>query len=317
MKILKHILPLFTAILVMSCEKEIEIKIEDHESKLTIATHLEADSIPRVIVAHSLHSTLARSQYKVLSDAQVVLFENSVAVDTLSYFNDSTNNDPVLKVGEFKGDYVIQAGKTYKVQANQGDFETAFGQTVCPSKSIEITDVDLSGIQIKTVNEGGVQSSYYRTGKLKFKLSHPLSKDYHYFLSIVDRDGEIEGGFIVTSNDFIITKEEYNETRDPIDGAEWYNQDLYFSGASLNSTTSFTIEINPGDDIWYYESDPTDALVLRLEVQNYDCHEFNLKMENYKDAQYNPFAEMVFLYDNIQGGYGIVSAKTKYEKVLE
>jgi hypothetical protein len=270
---------------------------------------LIVDSIPQVLVSKSAHSFASSQSVETLPQAKVILFENNITVDTLSYSIDGYN-----PMGIFKGDYRIKAHKAYKIQASHSNFGIAYGETVCPSNLISITDVDVSGVRTETVAEGEYELQYRRTGKLKLKLTHPSSSNYHYFLSITDQGGEIKDGFEITSRDFIVSKEAYKETRD-LDGAVYYKSNLYFSGASFNSTTTLTIEINPGDDTWEYESDPTDDLVVKLEVLNHDDYQFSRKMEEYEDGQYNPFAEMIFLYDNIQGGYGIVGAKVKYEKI--
>jgi len=41
------------------------------------------------------------------------------------------------------------------------------------------------------------------------------------------------------------------------------------------------------------------------------------KMNEYEESNYNPFVEMVFLPNNIKGGYGVVSAKMVYEKIIQ
>jgi len=318
MKIYKYIVITILVTLFSSCQKEINIDIATHEPKLTINCHLIAGSVPEAVISHSIHSTSNSSNLTALPFAEVVLFENNIPVDTLQHFNDSSDSWGNYEVGVFRGDYIIKTGETYKVQVNEDNYETAYGETVCPGNSIEITEIDLTEMRIDSVMSYWYPDTfdYFRTGKLKLKFSGPLNEDLHYFLSITDQNEETP--MLISSNDPIIAGEEYNIN----DGNNYPNENLYFAGSSLNINTTLTIEINSDyseyqEYMWDYETDFTDGLIIKLEIQNNDYFEFMSKMDDYDQSSYNPFAEMVFLPNNIKGGYGVISARMNYEKTTD
>ena len=294
-----------------SCEKEIDIDIASHDPKLTIDCHLIAGEVPEAMISHSLHITAGGSNFSALSGAEAILFENNVPVDTLEHLGDSIGSWVNYEVGVFKGDYIIQTGKTYKLQVNEGDYETAYGETVCPGSSIEISEVEIIEMTKDSIMSWELDTyDYYRKGKLRFKVSGPLDEDLHYFLSITDQNEEVP--MLILSNDAIIAGEEYNNQGDGV----YPSRELYFSGSNFDINTVLTVEINP-EYTWDYETDLTDGLIIKLEIQNNDYYEFMSKLNDYDQSLYNPFAEMVFLPNNIKGGYGVISARMNYEKHTE
>ncbi len=309
MKTFKHIFIAIVVLLISSCEKEIDVDIAPHDPKLTIDCHLIAGEVPEAVISHSIHSAAGSSSFPALPGAEAILFENNIPVDTLEHFSDSLELWENYDVGIFRGDYIIQTGKTYKLQVNEGDYETAYGETVCPGSSIEISEVEIIEMTKDSIMSYWELDTYdyYRKGKLRFKVSGPLDENLHYFLSISDQNEEVP--MLILSNDAIIAGEEYNNQGDGV----YPSRELYFSGSSFNINTVLTVEINP-EYTWDYETDLTDGLIIKLEIQNNDYFEFMSKLNDYDQSLYNPFAEMVFLPNNIKGGYGVISARMNYEK---
>lgn len=308
MKVFNYIF--IVIIFLSSCEKDVKVELPPHQPKLTINCHLTEGEVADALISHSLHSMSESSNFSALTDAKVVLFENGIAIDTLVYFGNTSQGWENYDVGVYKGKKIIKAGNTYKIQAQQGDYETAYGETVCPGNSIKITEIDLSGVRI----DSSISSSnngtynYFRSGKVKFKISGPSNEILHYFLSISDEYEETS--FAIISNDPIIAGEDYNME----DGGVYPSEKLYFAGSSFKTSTVLTIDLK---ESLYYETDLTDDLKIKLEVENNDYHEYMKKINEYEDSKYNPFVEMTFLPNNIKGGYGVVSAKMDFEKIMQ
>ena len=309
MKYLRYFIFFLVVSLNTSCEKEIDVDLPRHDSKLTINCNLLSGEIPEATISHSLNSLDPISNFKTLSEATVILFENNIAVDTLLHYNNISDDDwnwnwYNYNAGIFKGDYIIKSGKNYKVEASHSNHETAFGETICPSNFIEITEIDISGLKIDSMEYYMEESaySYYRTGKVKFKLTGPLNNDLHYFISVFDEDKEINAFGITSQNQLIIT-EEKNISED---GSIYPSQSLYISGSNGNLNNVFTINVNPNGP-WGYEDDITDGIELRIEAQSDEYFQFKQKVIDYNNSDGNPFSEMVFLPNNITGGYGFIS----------
>ena len=313
MKSLRYII-LFTVFgLNISCEKEVNVDLPNHVVKLSINCNLIGGEVPEAIVSHSIHSVSSRDNFNALPDAEVILFENGIPVDTLLHYdNISDEYWYSFDVGVFKGDYIVQSGKSYKVQANYKNYETAYGETTCPSNFIEISDIDVSGLKIdSTEYYSGEGFDYYRTGKVTFKLTGPLNNELHYFLSVVDENREIDA-FELTSQDPLIAIDGNNISED---GTLYPSENLYISGSNGNLNTILTIDINPEGAWGGFEEDLTDGIELRLEAQSDEYYQFMKKVEEYENSQDNPFTEMVFLPNNIKGGYGFVSGGAIQRKV--
>jgi len=314
MKLIKYVYCFLVIIFFSSCEKEINVDLPVHQPKLTIDCHLTSGDIPQAFVSHSLHSLSPSSNFNALPDAEVLLYENGTLVDTLLHSMDITEENWYnYDVGVFIGDYIIQPDKIYKIQANHKDYETAFGETICPKNSLEISEIDVSGLKIDSVQSYMEPEldiyEFYRTGQVKFKLSGKLDKELHYYLSIRDEQGEL-AAFDIISNDPIIVAEESNFS----EGEMYAMESLYFSGSGLELNTTLTIKINP-DGAWRYEKDISDGIEIRIEVLNDDYFQFINKVSEYDLSLYNPFVEMVFIPSNIEGGYGFVSGTFNYTKI--
>lgn len=297
----------------ISCEKEIDVDLPDHVAKITIQCNLISGELPEATVSHSIHSVNSRDDFKVLSDAEVVLFENSVPVDTLKYYDNTSDEYSYgFRLGVFKGDYIVQSEKSYKVQVNHKNYETAYGETTCPTNFIEISEIDVSGLKIDSMEsymEEGV-FDYYRTGKVTFKLTGPLNNGFHYYISIADENREVDAFELISQDPLIVT--DGNNISE--DGTIYPSDNLHISSSNGNLNNVLTIDINPQGVWWDFEKDLTDGIELRLETQSEEYYQFIKKVEEYENSEGNPFTEMVFLPNNIKGGYGFISGGAVQKK---
>ena len=127
----------------------------------------------------------------------------------------------------------------------------------------------------------------------------------------MDENREIDA-FELTSQDPLIAIDGNNISED---GTLYPSENLYISRSNGNLNTILTIDINPEGAWGDFEEDLTDGIELRLEAQSDEYYQFMKKVEEYENSQDNPFTEMVFLPNNIKGGYGFVSGGAIQRKV--
>lgn len=302
-------------VFVVSCQKEINVDLPPHQSKLSLDCHLISGEVPEAIVSSSLHSLAINSTFNALPSAEVLLFEDEELVDTLLHYNETFEEYPSnYDVGVFRGDYIIQPGKVYKIQVSHINYETIFGEVICPNNRIEISEIDISGLMVDSMESYlnvGVYE-YFRSGQVKFKIAGLLDSELHYLLSITDAGNEVDA-FNIISRDPLIATEEWNVSED---GTVYPSPSVYFSGSGSNLNTVLTFDINP-EGTWLYEKNISDGIEIRLEIQKDDYFQFMKKVDQYELSQSNPFVEMVFLPDNIEGGYGFVSGRLNYREVSD
>ena len=311
MRVIKYAVLFLILTFCISCQKEIDVDLPVHESKISLNCHLISGKVPEAIVSASIHSLAPADNLKAIPDAEVLLVEDGIIVDTLLHYNDTLEDYwSVYQVGVFRGTHIIQPNKTYKIQVSHDDYETAFGEALCPDNFIEISEIDISGLKIDSVESylEFVTFEYFRTGQISFKIDGVFKKELHYFLSVGDKGGEIEA-FEIISDNAIFAVEESNLS----DGEIYPVQNLYVSGSGVNLSTTITLNVNPNMS-WNYEKDISDGIEVRIDVQDDDYFQFNRKLIEYEESSFSLFAEMVFIPSNIEGGYGFVSAGLQTKK---
>ena len=78
-------------LLLSSCEDMqtvIDLELPPHQSKLVVNSSNQVDDKFKVYVSHSL-DPLSNEDFEFHSDATVVLFENQIAIDTLTFIDSS------------------------------------------------------------------------------------------------------------------------------------------------------------------------------------------------------------------------------------
>ena len=133
-----------------SCELEtvVDIDIPPHESVLVLNGRLDTDTNVQVLVSSSV-GAFDNSNPSMINDANVILFENGVEIETLTLDTDNTyemelNNVSWTNLGDlvttnssidmnyYVSNYVPKKDKTYKIEAKHPNFNDINASTYIP-----------------------------------------------------------------------------------------------------------------------------------------------------------------------------------------
>jgi hypothetical protein len=296
---LKKIFAWSALLILLSCEKDIKVKAPSQEVKLVVNS---ITAINRPFTA-TIGKTagildLTTPQSYLVNNAIVLLYENNVVKDTLTY-NSSTG---IYKV---RNNTMARAGFRYQMKASATGFNSAEAETSLPA-NIRIesitrrfsvrTDSDSTmhdEIKIRFTDDGTI-SNYYL---MKFRRPFNNGRDIHY-----------EDMYCIRSLDTDIDR---RTDIDPILFEDCIDRELMLSDKHFNGRVkelsifirSHELEpvLNPANGRQY-------KAVIELNNITADQYKYRKSYRAYRDSDGNPFAEPVLVYTNIKNGYGLFSA---------
>lgn len=284
---------------IMSCEKEVEVKLPKEEPRLVVNALLNNNTVFRVNISKSTGIFDSNSSNTSLSNATVLLYENNNFKDSLLY-----NSFSELYVA--KNNTRVVAGNLYFLKAAAPGFLAVETQSKAPV-SVPIVNIvkrenvrtDADGFQLDeirlTFNDNAATSDFYlvRLRKPSSSSGNTVQYDENLCLSSSDKDidryaasdpRDIESCF---GNEFLMTDKNFNGSQKEI---------IFFA-----THTSMMPFVNPVNNRTYKP-------VIELHHITQDQYRFSKSYNTYLDADGNPFAEPVLIYGNIKNGYGIFSA---------
>ncbi len=169
----------FLAILFASCEKVIDLKLDQNSSKYVIEGNITNEAPPYTVKITKSVNFSQSSIYPNVGNALVIIRDNIGTIDTLSY-----KNDGIYQTNSIVG----MEGRTYhlKVLINGQVFEST---SIMPAK------VELDSIGITQLKIGG------QTSKLIIpRYTDPLSYGHSYQF-LVYRNNQLDKSYTVTNDD--------------------------------------------------------------------------------------------------------------------
>jgi hypothetical protein len=276
--------------LIIACEREVQVKIPDHEAKLVVHGQQAQDRFFTVRVGRSFGitetiSTLNTGQFDV-PDAVVLLKQNGIVSDTLKY---NTAN----KRYEGRRQRAL-LGNSYSIEASANGFGKAEGNSIFPALVQPLgialkrkARTDQNGDQLDevtiTFKDDGAKVNYYL-----FRIRRAESP---FINCVITNDKDVER--LVYSDPFY--------TEECLDGNRLLVNDKNFNG--LTKTIVFyvnTYEMNEATNQQGRKLKPT----VELLSINEDYYQYIKSVNSYDNAIDNPFAEPVNVTSNIKNGYG-------------
>jgi hypothetical protein len=299
------ILAVATALFFSACEKEVEIKVPEKDPSLVLVALQEKGKFVTASIGRSRHILEPqpgfdlREHYSV-KNAQVVLYEDGTAIDTLTY-------KPADYIYESKYNRVLVNGHTYSMKASAPGFKEVSAETSVPSQS-QIAETKWN----KNVRTNSYGESI---DEVMIKLNDPAGEKNFYLIKVFQPSfpnyGDQTVGCVSTTDKDIETigyDDDPTETEDCMDGGNLLMRDVNFDGGQKQvklSIVSYSLE---------GYTDPVTGQTARPYVKVYRITESQFKFAKsynvFDNADENPFAEPVNVYSNVKNGYGIFSAYT-------
>ncbi len=276
---------LFAALTLVSCETIIPFEDKDTQSLITMHAALsEGDSI----VAHLSRSVsiIDNGSPQILDIATVLMRLNGGPWDTLKHM--------------FKGYYapmassgnlLAQADGFYEFKAYHTGLDSVSGHATVPTKPVVLS---MDSINSGVIPRGGWDYSYREftlvisdSGQAGYYMIRAYQR-YRGTATIPEYTMEID------SDDILVSA----------GGGRQYKEQLVFSNESfLNTNRSidvsvFGIEPNSGMEI-----------VFKLTKLDLSSYLYDVTLDNYLNSG-GPFTQPVTVYNNVENGLGVVSAKS-------
>jgi hypothetical protein len=271
--------------LMQSCEKEIKFKDDDSKSLLVLNCIMKAGDSISVSLSKSF-STIGDQN---VGDLTITTHASLKLIDETTGATFVTNQIGADNNYHFQA--VAVAGHTYGIEVTHPDYPTASARLEFPQK-IMISSWDTSQISID-------QSQF------SFQFNDPAGENY-YGISRVMFDQTMESEYEVGFNVKGILNLEENY---------WY-QNVLFSDDQLISS-------NPMIDLsfWFVQDTSstggTNTYTVRFSTISKELYLYAKSSVKIQENEYNPFAEPVRIYSNIENGYGIFAGYATDEVIVE
>jgi len=273
----KLFLILFSVLTLFSCEKYIDMEIPDRGRKL-VANCFFSDTGSVVVQVSMSRFILDNSDFNVVSDAIVVLYENGTAVDTLT---------ETLAGQYITNGFIPQMGELYSLKIVKDTEE------ITASSSIPTT------IPFEFIDTTRVADEYYEYLRFRIKINDPADEDNYYMIGFDKED---------TNNDPYYNGGIYFYSEEPF--IESYNHhyglfsDILFKGQS--QILAFDL------DLYNFDND-TNKVNISLFSISKEMFMYLLTLQAQQNAGNSPFAEPVMVFSNIENGYGIFAGFSIYQ----
>lgn len=294
-----------SVILLISCDKMqtvIDIDLPPHESKLVVNSSNNLASPFKVYVSHSI-DPLSNDDFQFYSDASVILYQNSSAVDTLTFVDSSYF---------YISDISPQQGENYKFIISHPKHNTLNTKSLIAPNPIEIKNVSHTTSNVS----GGSQISYIR-----FDIDDPIESNYYLlrlraYYSYNNENGSSQVdkeslGFDSTDPSLVNGTQDYDDS---------YSNKILFDDQLFNGQTkSFELSYENYNEVYDFEDSKIDSIQINLHSVSYDYFEYHKSRVRQNDTQggaifgsepVNVFNSFVNDDGTIQG-YGLYSINSK------
>lgn len=274
----------------ISCSREIEIDIPEQPTML-VASSVLHDSSKASIRISKLISILDDKDNEYISDVEVILYENAIPFDTLSY---NTNGIFVSKFETYKGNI-------YSFKASANGFPTISSRSIIPEKP------NVSNI-INT-DSAIIDKDGYYLSKLQFTINDPASEENYYSIGILSKHETYSNLiYLKTLNDPIINAEGLSQIEENDNLTNVYISDKMFNGKSQTFS------------IYYDDFSKSDTLVAIISSLSKDLFEFKKKLLLHREYQngsiFAGYLQPVTPYTNIEGGQGVFGSENEISKTI-
>lgn len=266
----------------------VEIDLPEHTPMLSVSAEMsEVDTLLKIYLTRTWPTVEQPDTIEVM-DATVRLFKDGS-------LHREFEQDQLSRFYQAIGNAFDQDGATYRLEISAPDFETVFAEQKLPS-IVELTDIKYSF-------QSGVTPDGNKADELSFEFQDPpTEEDYYGFTgSLV-----ISGLDTFLMDSFHYSYDLYLESYDPLleSGA---NDMLLFSDASFNGKkVKFTTYCNCSN----YGGQPGSKIVAQLTHITREKYLFLRSLQQFYNADGNPFAEPVNVQGNIEGGVGLFSLES-------
>lgn len=300
----KFILLCFLLFAIFGCEKEIELNIDENESKLVLNSWLKTGKHPIVEINRSTFIFDKRGTDKI-ENAEVILFENDEEVGFLEHFSSGFYQNENIE---------IKPDAEYKIIAKVDGFEDV-AASENSSTSLRAQDYEFDF----KYNESNDQFGNSSRSEINITLKDNASTTDFYLFRLKSTNNQWD-----ESQDGDTTYSEYYEY---LESSDLQIEEVYLNEVGnmkllkdeLFNGNDYTVRFNTQDirKEVYQDGNFNSVIQYVFEIHKVSKSLY-LYLKSLENNQYpDPFTEPTQIYSNVENGYGILATSTIIEIVIE
>lgn len=339
-----------------ACERTVEIDLEEHTPRLTVNSLFSPDSMIIVALSNSI-GALSDSNINYISGANIELYEGDNFIEMLTektqndtfvfdadYIPDTTfiiigtdtniivtftevpTEFEVTSTPYYESTIIPQPNVDYKIKAVKSGFADVEAVGNIPA-NVAARDFDISGAFVEERYYGfeGEEDGYkYIEGNINITVDDPAGEENFYeiklFTSYEDsifayfsEDEEVFLGVQERVSRIYYSNDEGLNSELGLEAEQTVFADVLFDG----ETKVFRLTNIYGD--LGQVSSGNNKLLIEVIAVSKDYYQYQTSTENQSYSDGDPFSEPVFVYSNVENGYGIFAGfqSAKYEVDLD
>tara|TARA_B100000530_G_scaffold266218_1_gene178920 strand:+ start:145 stop:1113 length:969 start_codon:yes stop_codon:yes gene_type:complete len=308
----KVILYIWITISFFSCENMetvVDLDIPETPQVLVMNGVLDTDTTTRLLISHSVGAFSNEIPISI-NNAEVVLYENNILIDTLNvnmqntisyYFNNGGGSFDSIPMSYYESNIIPSKNTNYRIEAMHPNYPNISADTFIPD------DIEIYNIDVDTLTNDDKIS-------FKFSFIDDINADNYYRLKLFSKCykkwknefGEIEIYPLTRGyQEFASNDPSFPSNGIPWDGYTFSGRQVIFSDALFNGEEkNILIDIiNEG-----YEYADCDTIALQFSVFSSDTYSYYNSLDNHRDK--GPIGifggEVIPVYSNVENGLGSI-----------
>jgi hypothetical protein len=313
------------ALLVASCETEIEFKGYETNPLLVVNSFITPDSVIKVNVTKSKFFLEENYTYELISNAEVILWVNGIQKEKLTF----------AEKGNYTAKYKPKAGDEIKITASTPQFSMVEGTVILP-QPVKINSLDTTVKKLESTpmlnyvvdqfgNEHLDTIGMYLNNQMNFKLNFTDAAGDNYYRLVVKQrkyfadSTYIDSPFFIDSNDLVFgTTDETNLFDEGNNNYYFEFSDEIFNGKNYELTFFFHYtlydyfepQFPPKIDKPGFQTIESSELIIDLQSISKSYY-YYIKTLKANSSVGELFSEPVQIHTNVKGGIGIIGGYTQ------
>ena len=311
-KILFAISIICFAAIASSCERTVTLDLPEHESKLVVNSIFSNDSIWKLSVSQST-GILDNDDFGFMDNAEVTIYQDGNFLETLSLetietttYDYTTGQEEIEEIPFYTSENVATSNHEYSVEVAVNGFETASATATLP------TPVNISEVTVENLFADVEEGYQQQEGSLSITFDDPEGENFYEL--------KVWAAFEYTYSDYIFNDSINDYIAQEVTEEVFYNIYLETNDVALSNDANksgqsilFTDEFFEGDTktlaLQTYDAIPLDgSIVVELRSISKEVYLYNSSYNNQRWSRDDPFSEPIFVYSNIENGFGIFGA---------
>ena len=285
-------------ILMWGCEKEIEFRGEEVDSKVVMNSMVYEDWNPVMVRLSYSKFFLSNDPIRFIDDAMVRMRKNDVP------FVDGR----LIEAGTYQFDITPKCGDSLYLEAETQQGEKVDARTYVPYKAT-VSDIDITYAPTEFSTPEYREYSY----TLKFKLNDPKGvKNYYQIRMSMDRE-DASGAMVGRNTVFFDCDDPFlaESSGNILEEADHTMEKLQFSDDAIDGK-DYQVKLTGEFYANFGNKAPTESFHLYMEIISLskEAYLYLKTVDQSNNRGDNPFSEPVMIYGNVNNGIGIFGAMT-------